>query len=246
MVVGGAAFQNQRHKDLCAALQGIKDVAAIRSEMKWSKYKGGQRTPADRAPIDLLFSRATLGQPHFHCLIAEFGEFSHKGFEGGRPEISANRMYSPLLIHRGCRFYACKCDIYVYPDKRDGSADLERLWWLNYKASFDYSVPQSIRRIEKADLASCNLMQVVDVVIGDIAYASRSTPTSWPSRPEGRLAQYILAKSCHPSWDMDTHRNARRFTVWNFKHQTWVADDIVLQGLEDIFVRASAASGFAP
>lgn len=56
MVVGGVAFRTSRHVDIAAAIQGIKDAAKIDSELKWAKFKGGARTQAYQAIVDLFFS----------------------------------------------------------------------------------------------------------------------------------------------------------------------------------------------
>src|ERR1700722_9689591 len=88
MVAGGVAFQTRRYADISVAIQGIKNAAGIRSEMKWAKFRGGERTSAYEGVVDFFFSLIEQNQKNFHRIIAEFGKFSHGAFEGGTPESS--------------------------------------------------------------------------------------------------------------------------------------------------------------
>lgn len=108
MVAGGVAFRTGQYAAISAAIQGIKDAANIRSEMKWSTFRGGERTQAYEAVIDLFFSLIDINQLHFHAIVAGVGKFSHGAFEGGNPEASVNHMY----FH---------CYIFVYPDTGNDS-----------------------------------------------------------------------------------------------------------------------------
>jgi hypothetical protein len=226
MVVGGVAFQTRRYAAIAKAIRGIKNAANIQSEMKWSKFRGGERTKADKAVVDLFYSLLDLKEVHFHCIVAEFGRFNHGAFEGGDSETSVNRMYYQLLVHRVCRFYARRCYIFVYPDQGNDSRDIERFHGqINLAANKRYRVPHRLARIEQTDSSRCEVMQMVDVIVGGIAHRRNFPPSSEARTYKADLADYILQRSQHTSWVHDTPKNARRFTVWNFRHQNLVAGD---------------------
>jgi hypothetical protein len=86
-------------------------------------------------------------------------------------------------------------------------------------------------RIEQVDSDKCNLVQMVDVIIGGIAH-SRNFPE--PSHDavsyKGELAEYVLKGSKLETWAADTERKARRLTVWNFHHQKLIAGEKAPQG----------------
>jgi hypothetical protein len=227
MVVGGVAFQTHRYAAISAAIQGIKNAAGIKSEMKWAKFRGGGKTKAYQAIVDLFFSLLDVNQIHFHGLIAEFGQFSHGAFEGKSSESSVNRMYFQLLVHRVCRNYAKKCWIFVYPDQGNDGKDLCRFHGhINAAAQKRYRVEHKLVSIQQIDSSECNLIQMVDIIIGGIAHLRNATRSSEESGSAKRaLAEYILIKSKHPAWEKNTVWQARRFTVWNFQHQKLVAGD---------------------
>ena len=226
MVAGGVAFQTHRYADISTAIQGIKNAAGIRSEMKWAKFRGGERTAAYEGIVDLFFSLIGQNQIHFHCIVAEFGKFSHGAFEGGSPESSVNRMYYQLLVHRVCRYYAPKCYIWVYPDQGNDSRDLLKYSGaINLAANKKYRVEHRLVSIEQSDSARCNVLQMVDVIIGGIAHLRNFPDGSGGVGSKAALARYILQKSGLRAWDIDTGRTARRLTVWNFKHQNLVAKE---------------------
>jgi len=218
MVVGGLAIQPRRYADIAAAIQGIKDKANITSEMKWSKFRGGGRSSAYKAIINLFFSLTEQNQAHFHCLIAEFGKFTHRAFDGGDSESSVNKMYAQLLIHRICRYYASKCYIHVYPDKGGDSKDLiDYHGWINDSANKRYGGGHKLATIEPADSEKCNVLQMVDIIIGGIAH-SCNTPKGAIGY-KAALASYILQKAKRSTWLRDTGPRVRRVTVWVFKHR---------------------------
>jgi len=246
MVVGGVAFQTLRYAAIAGAIRGIKDAANIRSEMKWSKFRGGERTKAYKAVVYLFYSLIAQNQIHFHCIVAEFGKFSHGAFEGGDPETSVNRMYYQLLVHRVCRFYARQCYIFVYPDQGNDSRDIERFHCqINLVANKKYQVPHRLTRIEQVDSSQCEIIQMVDVIVGGIAHKQNFAASADAGSYKTDLANYILQQAPHPCWARDTAKNARRFTVWNFRHQHLVAGDKAPRALGGISAKASAASVFA-
>jgi Protein of unknown function (DUF3800) len=226
MVAGGVAFQTRRYADISAAIQGIKNAAGIQSEMKWAKFRGGERTKAYEGIVDLFFSLIEQNQVHFHCIIAEFGAFSHGAFEGGTPESSVNRMYYQLLVHRVCKFYSPKCYIWVYPDQGNDSSKLQdHHGGINLAANKRYGVEHRLISIEQCDSAKCNILQMVDVIIGGIAHLRNFPNPSGGGGYKAALARYILQKSGRQTWEAYTAPNARRLTVWNFKHQRLVAKE---------------------
>jgi hypothetical protein len=226
MVAGGVAFQTRRYADISAAIQGIKNAASIKSEMKWAKFRGGERTKAYEGVVDLFFSLIEQNQVHFHCIIAEFGEFSHGAFEGESPESSVNRMYYQLLVHRICRYYAPKCFIWAYPDQGNDSRELlGRSGAINLAANKRYRVQHKLVSIEQSDSARCNLLQMVDVIIGGIAHLRNFPTASTGGGYKAALARYILKKSGRNGWGTDTGPKVRRLTVWNFRHQKLIAKE---------------------
>ena len=223
MVAGGVAFRTGQYAAISAAIQGIKDAANIQSEMKWSKFRGGERTQAYEAVIDLFYSLIDINQLHFHAIVAEFGKFSHGAFEGGNPEASVNRMYFQLLAHAVCKYYSSKCYIFVYPDKGNDSRDLHKFHGeINRLANQRYGVGHKLARIEQADSEKCNVLQMVDIIIGGMAHM-RNFPDAVGAKAD--LAKYVLRGAKLSGWEKGTPRSARRFTVWNFRHQKLIAGE---------------------
>ena len=137
-----------------------------------------------------------------------------------------SRMYYQLLVHRVCRFYSSKCYIWVYPDQGHDSRDLLRhVGTINKAANKTYRLEHRLVSIEQTDSSRCNVLQMVDVILGGIAHIRNHGSASAGVGHKAALARYILQKSGLRSWDIDTGRKARRLTVWNFKHQTLVAKE---------------------
>jgi hypothetical protein len=218
MVAGGLAVRTARYKDICAAIQRIKDAVGMTSEMKWSEYRGGHRRKTYEAAVDMFFSLIESNEAHFHCMVANFAKFSHKSFEGGTPESSVNRMYYQLLVHRVCKAYARKCYIFCYPDKGvDGSELAEYLGAINFQANQRYKTQHKLALVEQRDSKLCNLTQMVDVIIGGIAHRCNNPNAEAGHKKD--LADYVYRKAGVKTWLRNAMPKGRRFTVWHFQHQ---------------------------
>jgi hypothetical protein len=218
MVAGGVAFRPARYHEISGEIQKIKCAAGIKSEMKWSKYRGGRRQAAYEGLVDLFYLLTKEKMAAFHCIIAEFGAFAHKSYEGGTPESSVSRMYFQLCLHRLCQFYGPSLAIEVFPDNGNDSRELPSFRGAICAQAYNrYSTrPNCLRSIQPQDSELHNALQMADVIVGAIA-AKRNRRELVPHKAD--LAEYVLEKSGLASWEIDTPASARFFTVWNFKHR---------------------------
>ena len=135
-------------------------------------------------------------------------------------------MYFQLLVHRFCRFYAKHCYLFVYPDQGNDSRYIDSFrGQINLAANKEYRVPHRLVRIEQVDPPRCELIQMVDNIVGGIAHKRNFSSSSGPQSPKADLTDYSLQKAPHTCWARDTPTKARRFTIWNFRHQKLVAGD---------------------
>lgn len=220
MVATGVALRAERASEVRGLIREAKQRGGIIGEMKWSKYRGGHRRVGYEAVVDLLFKLVAENSAHFHVFISEFSAFSHKDdlVPDGSPEKSVNKMYFQLCVHRLCKFYGQKCEIHVFPDKGNDSDELPAFREVICARGYNkYSTkPNCLRQILPLDSESHEIIQMVDVVTGAIAAHRNSRQLS---SPKAELRDYVLAASKRISWAQNTPFLAKRFTVWNFRHQ---------------------------
>lgn len=218
MVAGGIAIRETHYDEITSAILKIKQDGGISGEMKWSEYRGGSRRAGYEAAVDLLFLLVEQNLAHFHCIISNFAAFNHRQHQG-TPEVSVNRMYFQLGLHRLGQFYGKQCAIHIYPDYGNDSRELPN--FRGVMCAYAYRTygarPNCIRQVKAKDSSAEPILQMVDVVVGGIA-AKRENRQLVAER--AALADYILTKSGRPDWSTDTTANAsHRLTVWNFQHQ---------------------------
>lgn len=63
---------------------------------------------------------------------------------------------------------------------------------------------------------------MVDIIIGGMAHI-RNFPDAVGAKAD--LAKYVLKGAKLSGWEKGTPRSARRFTVWNFRHQKLIAGE---------------------
>lgn len=218
MVAGGIAIRQTRLAEINRKILDIKKSAGIGREFKWSDYRGGSRRRAYEQLVDLCFTLSERKHAALHWIIAEFGEFAHRSNEEGTPDSSVNRMYFQLALHRLCRFYGGACGVYIYPDYGDDSAELVGFREILCAKSFRaYGTrPNCVRDIKPLVSHDHPAIQMADVVTGAIAALRNKRVLK---KQKADLAQYVLERSGHTDWSIDTPFTARFLTVWNFKHQ---------------------------
>lgn len=215
-VVGGVAVKAQLVNELEQQIQAIKDGIGMSSEFKWSSYKGGQRKKkAYCALVDLLFEAIDRDYLHFHSLIVDFDKFDHHKENRGSPHQSVNKLYFQMMLHEVCRRYGEKWRILMFPDHGCDSEQIANFREVICARAYRIYGAQfgSLRSIKPMPSQKIGLLQMVDVAIGAMA-AERENRQVKACKQD--LRAYFMSKSPVRDLAIDTLRNERRFTVWNF------------------------------
>lgn len=214
-VVGGIAVKASMVDILNTQIQSLKDGIEMKSEFKWSEYRGGRKKATYQALVDLFYKSIDLHHLHFHTMIVDFKEFDHHKKGRGAPHLSINKMYYQLMLHEVCRRYGDKWRIVMFPDHGPDSDQIgEFRNGICANSYWKYSAkPNCLRAIHPTASNKVNLLQMTDVIIGAMA-AQRENRAIKPVKVE--LREYVMARSPVPDLSVDTHRDERKFSIWNF------------------------------
>ena len=216
MVAGGFAVKGDRVTEIESAIAEMRNCAGIKSEFHWKDYRGGNRKRAYEKLISYAFDLVEKNHAHFHVAIAKF-----QGAEGVKlarvpKDRRINGVYENLLIHRVARFYGKDTAIHCIFDSGDDCAEIVgRRNFICAKAYRKYqTAPNCIRTLEPMQSHKSGLIQMTDVLVGGIGALRNARQLS---SPKADLAHFIHEKSGHQDWATNTGKEARKFTVWNFK-----------------------------
>jgi len=216
MVAGGFAVAGSRIQEIEDTIAQLRKDSGIQSEFHWSDYRGGKRRQAYCALIDYGYELVAQRKAALHIIVSPFKEYNHKAKEGDNRDTSVNRMYYQICLHRLAQFYGKTRAVHVRLDAGNDCADIcamrEQLCADAYKKHG--TRPNCIRSIEPVNSEKVGIVQMADVIIGGIAAKQNGVVHT---SPKGELADYILARSGRQSWNTETDRKARFFTVWHFK-----------------------------
>lgn len=218
MVVGGAALRQDRVKEINNTIDALKAKVGAVGELKWKKYRGGNRRALHEGLVDYSALLIREQQMHLHFVVCRFSEFDHKISGPGTPEKSVNRMYFQLFLHRVCRFYGKSCAIYAFPDAGNDSSEIVGFREVVCARAYNThkTRPNCLRSIQPQDSRLHPIMQMVDVLVGAVAAKRENRALS---DHKAALADYVQAKLHPEGWQTDTARDARALTVWNFRHR---------------------------
>lgn len=214
-VVGGIAVKAHKVDLMNNQIQSLKDGIEMKSEFKWSEYRGGRKRAVYEALVDLFYEAIDLDLMHFHAMIVDFDEFDHHREGRGAPHLSINKMYYQLMLHEVCRRYGDKWRIVMLPDHGPDSDQISEFRdgicanaYRRYRAK-----PNCLRAIHPTASKKVNLLQMADVIIGAIA-AQREDRVVKTVKAD--LRKYVMTRSPVPDMSINTHRDERKFSIWNF------------------------------
>ena len=217
MVAGGFAVSSKRVSEIEDTIANLRARANI-SEFHWSEYRGGDRRDAYHDLVKYAFRLVRQGHAELHIIIARFKGYKHKRIPGENEDTSVNRMYWLLGLHRLGQYYGRDRPIHMRLDRGNDSSDICNMRnELCAAAYHEYATrPNCIRSITPVCSSKSGIVQMADVIAGGIA-AKRNGVIHSPKNEKGPLADFILAESGHPAWDVCTPAMARGLTVWNHK-----------------------------
>ncbi|MBB5713585.1 hypothetical protein FHS94_000404 [Sphingomonas aerophila] len=173
-------------------------------ELKWGKVSRAKYS-AYRRYADQFFDDESLSQAKFHSLVVDTSQLDHKRFNDGSREIGFNKELYNLATK--CARLQRTGYFHLYPDYRDTNQrpeDLRNI--LNYgrhKKGDGRSWP--FRRCQFRDSAKTPLLQLVDLLLGALAYGvNRHFDHENASSHKRDLARHILRRAGIKGLQRDT------------------------------------------
>lgn len=215
LVLGGIIL----HKPCMARFNEL--VARVRlpelphGEMKWEKVSRSKLNVYRRV-VDIFFDGIPDCCPmEFHSIVVHTPDIRDKLYNQGSREIGFNKEVYQLCIKFG-RLYK-RTLFHVYADERPTNRSTEEL-----RAILNFGMRKRLdgrdwpfRRVHFQDSKRVYALQMVDVLIGALAYrlnAHHLREGASPAKTE--LSQYVLSRASIRDVFRDTSV-AGRFTVWH-------------------------------
>lgn len=218
-VVGGLSMRQHTAIEAYASISRYRLEHGMAAEMKWSKVSN-QKLAEYIAFVDLFFALNNTNRIHFHAVIFDSHQANHAKYNDGDPDVGLSKLYYDLLLHKFVKTCGKSGTLFACLDRRNSSTPLEEIrGMLNSAASRDHQVPygqlgQLISRDSKSDC----LLQMNDVILGAVCSIRNGRHLLSGTREAKRtLALYVLEKSGLETFDRDTPREIKRFTIWNKK-----------------------------
>ncbi|AHE52831.1 DUF3800 domain-containing protein [Sphingomonas sanxanigenens] len=183
-------------------------------EMKWGKVSRSKLAAYKRV-ADAFFDAAEFKRCHFHSLVVDTALLDHVRYNAGSKEIGFNKEIYQLAT-KFAKLYPTAI-FHLYPDYRNTSQrpdDLRDI--LNHGRRKDQdSRDWPFRRCQFRDSAKTPLLQLVDILLGSVAFGKNqhfAQPDASPHKLE--LARHVMRKAGIKHLDRDTARTGK-FTIWN-------------------------------
>lgn len=206
LLLGGVVIPKGGVEAANARLAAARQPELPHGELKWGKVSRSKLTAYTRF-VDCFFDAAEFRECHFHSLIVDTTLVDNDRFNQGSKEVGFNKEIYQLAT-KFAKLYPNRL-LHLYPDYRDTNQrpdDLRNI--LNHgrhKARDGRDWP--FRR--------CQFRQLVDVLIGAIAYGKNEHYAADGASPHKlELARHIMRKAGVKDISINTARTGK-FTIWH-------------------------------
>jgi hypothetical protein len=211
LVLGGIAVrltESAKLRDLISSAR-LPDLPA--KEAKWTKVSLAKLAAYKRI-VDVLFDNPDL--VHFHSLFVDTTQLDDRLFNDGSRDIGFNKEIYQLAL-KFARLYGTSL-FHLYPDYRETTQTPEELRLILNRGLLKKQDKRDwpFRRCQFRDSKTTLSLQLVDVIIGGLAYKLNGhgeLPNASPAKIE--LSDYILKRAKISDLFKGTDR-AGEFTIW--------------------------------
>ena len=169
----------------------VRNNLGDEKELKWNRVSN-RNYSAHRKVVEAIFDALDRKEIQFNYAVAQASSAS---WPDPLTDIGYSRAVDSLL--RRCALeHRFSHKLYIYPQRRraEGSS-IELRRTLNRFASDDKFAKTPVRLIEYRDSKVSLLNQVVDVLVGALAYHANARPAHYaPNSEKWRLAHYIAGR----------------------------------------------------
>jgi len=218
-VVGGICLRSSRIPEVHASIQRFREEHNMLSELKWTKVTD-KKLGQYRALVDYFFALNNMNALQFHAIVFDNHAANNQRYNDGDDDKALSKLYYELIVHR----FGVRCgphgDLCVCVDQRNSSTSLDDLKRMtNHTLARDHKVMhRPIKQILPRDSKSDDLLQLNDVILGAVC-AARNGRHLLAGGRESKvdLARLVLDRSGLETFDRDSPRSVKRFSVWNLQ-----------------------------
>lgn len=214
LLLGGIIIARSKVDDANGRLQASRIPELPFGEMKWGKVSRAKLAAYKRF-ADCFFDAPEFSGSHFHSLIVDTHQLDHQRFNAGSKEIGFNNeIYQ--LSRKFAILYPQQL-FHLYPDYRDTNQrpeDLRNI--LNHGRHKERDGREwPFRRCQFRDSSKTPLLQLVDILLGAIAYGKNEHHKKEnPSQHKLELGRHIMRRAGIKDLTIDTSRSGK-FTIWH-------------------------------
>jgi hypothetical protein len=215
LLIGGIIVHAEESAALERCLAACRLPELPNGEAAWTKVSRAKLAAYGRM-VDWFFDNPERLTPlEFHSLAVDTHRINDKAFNGGSRSIGFNKEIFQLCMKFG-RLHKARL-LHVYPDYRHTDQSPEELRLMLNRAIRRKGDKRDwpFRRVHFRDSASLQALQLVDVLLGAIAFrlnGHHERPDASPAKLE--LSAYVLrrARIRNPSYDTFV---TGKFTLWH-------------------------------
>lgn len=219
MVLGALILRAGAASALRDKLEAVRGQHGLSRELKWGKVSGSMLR-AYSAFVQATLEELSAASPGYYCVVIDTQQLDHGRFNGGDREIGFSKFVYQIVSKCAYLFRFNGAVFDVFMDDRTTRQTLTEFKNILNAGMNKKAGVRPFRRVEYRDSKQCNLIQVVDLFTGAVAYQwNERHLAADASKARVALAEAICAGAALPSLARDTSFRRDSFSIWKFATQ---------------------------
>ncbi len=215
LVLGSLILHTEYEAALASDILKARLPELPSGEMGWTKVSR-TKLEAYRRVVDTFFNNPTGYRPlEFHALVLDTRQIKDALYNSGSREIGFNKEVFQIC-KKAARLHPRRL-LHVYLDSRNTKSSTEELRLIlnRDRVRSGDRRPWPFRRLHFRNSADCQIMQLLDVLLGGLAYRVNGHNLVETASPAKRdLSDHILARAGITDVMRDTAMSGK-FTIWH-------------------------------
>lgn len=215
LVLGSLVIHTEHEAGLATDITNARLPELPNGEMGWVKVSRSKLAAYQRV-VDAFFDNPQRYGPfEFHSLVVDTHQIRDGVWNNGSREVGFNKEIFQIC-NKVARLHSARL-IRVYLDSRDtkSSPDELRLILNRHRARTGDRRDWPFRRVHFRNSADCQIMQLVDVLLGGVAYHLNGHHLAAGASPAKiHLSKHILSRARVADVTRDTFVTGK-FTIWH-------------------------------
>lgn len=218
MVFAGALASADNAARFSRGIDVWRKQVSMTKELKWTKVTNDKLNQYTSF-VNGAFSRIEQNDLFFRSVVFPVMDIDYAKFHSGSKDLGYYKLMYTFIVNSFPRFLKADDKLLIFMDEQSSNQSLETLKTCLNKTIFrQLGRSEQVRNIQPVDSKQSNMIQLVDVLMGAVAFHNNRRHLQPDCRESKKtLAMHIAKRAGYASLAVSTPKHRPNFGIWQFQ-----------------------------